>query len=338
MKKKTSKLILIIPLVLVVFLILFFNFREDNERSIKFNQDRVFSKELNLIKSYPMDKRYSVMRHSANNLYFVNWGSGQIFEFNKKDLKLNKTYGSKGEGPKENLLISRFDIDDNTYSVVDTKKHTIQVVTFDDSLLYYYKYPKPLLRSSKVGENYLFAGWDIDFNITFEKFNLLNKITTKITVDDQRFVGKEKTGLLYDGFFVKNNFHEAFVSYSNDAIFCFDKDLNYLYSMDMVYDIPDPRYEKLSDGNSYPSKDNYNCTEAAFLDENNLMFLLTTDTDKNYKETRIIDVYNLIQKKYLYSIIVKNIDGYPPEEILKEKNTMYVLYENAVVKYTINDK
>lgn len=309
----------------VIILIMWLNSLEDSKIAVNLRQERKFNRSLQLIRSNKLDRGYDLMKYSNGNLLFVKWGDGVIYECNENG-ELVETLGNKGEGPKENMLIGNFGLENNYYYTVDDEKSTIQHVSYSDSLLFYYKYPKPIRRSIKSGESYLIVDWDSEYNMSFDKFDVTTQKIERIKTNIPEISNSELSGLVYDGNFIGNENYMAYVSYSNDYVFCFNNDFEYLYSMEMVYDLPDPKWERLSNGNLYKEPGLPTPTLSYWVDNNDNLYILSINTSESEKNIAIADVYDLKEHKYSYSFKIEKNNDFFPLSIVVNKNMVYVHY------------
>lgn len=333
--KKIYSIILIAIVAIIAISILTINSYEDYSKKINMIGERIFNKELIEKESFEIDKSLVLMEKFDQSLYFSSWSDAVIYRYNINNGEFIEQIGNKGEGPKENLLISGYEVNDSSYFTIDDRKYSLQHVSLEDSLIYFYKHPKRIIRAVKMKNKYLFLDWDSDYNIILDKFNLSDESIDRVSIDDAEVLETKYSGLVYDGFFINNDKYATYISYSNDKIICFNNNLDYIKSMDMIYEVPDSKWEVLADGNLYPSEDNLTPTKDAYLDRNNNLYILSKLTDLNDSDNRIIDVYNVDESKYLYSLNTNKIDGSYPEEILVSNNLLYALYPKSIVIFSI---
>ncbi|PJB12639.1 MAG: hypothetical protein CO119_05485, partial [Flavobacteriales bacterium CG_4_9_14_3_um_filter_40_17] len=326
-----AKKVLVLCLITILLVLGLYIFIEDRNRSVIFSENRKITKTLVVKKSFTLTKELDLMRFQENKLYFVNWNDGTIERMNLNSFKIDKTFGNKGEGPKENLNISMYEIEEDSFFTYDQKTHAIQQVNFNDSLLYYKKLTTSLWGSVKVGESFLLGGWDkgMNYKMRFEKYNMPTSNFVEINTDPI-FNNVKFSGLVYHGFFIKNKNYEVYIPFSNDKIFVFDNSPSFAYSYNLIYDVPNPEFRYVGD-ELIPDRKNFESNSNAFLDDlNNLYILSRIQKDS---DSMIVDVYNIVNKKYLYSFKIPNFKEEEAREIIKVKSTLYVLYNSSIVSY-----
>ncbi|MDZ4148794.1 MAG: hypothetical protein U1C58_10955 [Flavobacteriaceae bacterium] len=326
-----AKKVLVLCLITILLVLGLYIFIEDRNSSVIFNENRKITKTLVVKKSFTLTKELDLMRFHKNKLFFVNWNDGTIERMDLKSFNIDKTFGRKGEGPTENLNISMYEIEEESFFTYDQKNHTIQQVSFDDSLLYYKKIATSLWGSVKVGESFLLGGWDKEMNykMSFEKYNMSDG--DLVTVDAELIFNDVKfSGLIYHGFFVKNQNYEIYIPFSNDKIFVFDNSPSFAYSYNLIYDVPNPEFRYVGD-ELIPDRKNFESNSNAFLDDLNYLYILSKI--QNESDSMIVDVYNIAEKTYSHSFKIPNFKGEEAREIIKIKSLFYVLYNSSLVSY-----
>ena len=220
MRKK--KLLFIIP-ILALGIILYLNYKEDKKNEIVIKNKRTYKIDLDSLKVVNHQFSFTDELIFDNKLYLNDYSNQQIIEATLEGNEI-KRYGKYGEGPKENLLIRGFNIDKDAYYTSDTRKHVVSKITFNDSLIYYYKTKSNIETSGFLSQNKIISkGAETKDNIRYLKFVLIdpeNKTEHDVRVDDYFDVKLPNSEWIFDGAFTPSKDGGAFsiTHYSNNLI------------------------------------------------------------------------------------------------------------------------
>ena len=318
--------LIILWALLIIGMLTFFVTRKSY--SVSLNEPRVFKDSLSLIKE-GFCHRWGLMQYVNDKLYFVYWNEGVLIQYGIQKWEVEKKYGSKGRGPTENVNTIYYEIKEDSYVTYDSGKYSIQEVSFNDSLLFYQKIKVPLEQTIKVGDSFLFTGPDdtSDLLKKFMKFNMKTSVLEEIEVDAPQ-LKEQYSDKVYWGSFVKNKSYEVYYAFYYKTFFVFDEDFNFLYTQDMIYDVPRPRFKKVI-GGVIPERGLTVANPGAFLDENNQLYILSNITEEKSTDYTVVDVYDVITREYMSSFKVPFFEEEKAREIVKKDNILYVLYENC---------
>lgn len=333
MGKKTIGIISMALIAFTIIYLMVFNTRESNTGKIKLLNDRNYTQTLFLTKSFETNKDLALIKKYDNHLYFSSWADCKIYKYDFKIGKIVDSIGSKGEGPTENLLIMNYDIEGNVLTTIDARKGTIQSVnTLNDSSIFYFKYPKHLSRSVKIQNKYLFTQSDHNQKLVFETFDINNKTIEQVDTKRTNLEHIEMSSFTHDGIFAKNRYGAAYVTFASNKIYFFNENLKFQFQLDMIYQLPEPKFITTKNGSIFPDKNNINSIKSIFLDEKNNLYLVSIVDDLgNYTNSRVIDVYDLKEKKYSHSIKLFEVDGYLPNEIYVEDQKVFVKFDEKII-------
>lgn len=329
---------IIVILVWAVFLILFLTFFvKKKSTSGDFKERRVFKDSLVLLKTR-FANQPGLLQHKNNKLYFVSWKDANITQLDIASWEVENIFGKKGRGPTENVNISSFEIKEDSYITYDQGKKSIQEVNFKDSLIYYKKVSIPFFNSVKLDNVFLLSGSDDKdkYIQKFYKFDTRDSETTEIVVEDD-LLKEEYSSLINHGIFVKNHFYEVYVTLYNNVFFVFNNKLEYEYSEEMIYEVRKPRFKYIND-NLIPERGNVDANQHAYLDDNNFLYILSNISEENNLNYKIVDIYDIVSRKYISSFEIPDLDGSQARELVRIDNMLYVLYINAIASYEIIEK
>lgn len=336
MKYKILRITIILGIsILAIFMFYLFN---NDDSILTLNQERVYKKSIKLEKTILLDKKLSLMKYNNNLLYFVSWtdnNQGKLFSFNLKNYKFEKEIDLN---PKlESLIINSYYIEGENISFFN--KANKSIINFD---------PKTKLRSttildenfsriSKRNSDLLVSGWDDDYNIYFEKYNIKTKIASKINIQDDYFSMYENSGISLDGIYYENEKYTIMLPYSINRVYIFNNESNYIKKLDLIYNPTTFKFRHTKDKSDLMvNPNNLNPNLCGYLDEKDMFYILTDQSTKWNKINQCyIDIYDINNNKYVNSIKIDDFNNSAPRSILINKNKLYVLFEENLNIYNI---
>ncbi|RZK14199.1 MAG: hypothetical protein EOO43_16705, partial [Flavobacterium sp.] len=200
---KRVKLFSAILILAVLIVIIYLNFKEDTKSKAIFNTDRSYNIGCKL--AYSLSHGLSGTDYLLQDkfIYVKDFQNQQIIKTNYK-LQTLARYGSRGEGPMENLLIKGFDVDGDHYRTIDAQKNTISKISFDGKLMYTYKSKEPISAGSFIdGDAVIIKTAKDGFGREKIKFSVIDSNSVKEIDLPNVFPKKENSHWIYDGFFSK---------------------------------------------------------------------------------------------------------------------------------------
>ena len=186
MKSKYLKII-IIMVISIISIFIFFIINQSKNK-LKLNTERKIQKTLILDNSIKLDKRLSVMKLYQNRLFFVSWtkdNQGKIFRFNLSNNKFEKEINFNKIGGK--LLIETYFIENDSIIFYNQLNNSMVFSDFNAKKINEVIYPKRFSRLIKFEDNVLFSGWDKNYNIFFENYNIKSKEIQPNKFEDDYF-------------------------------------------------------------------------------------------------------------------------------------------------------
>lgn len=284
------------------------------------------------------DKKYSVMKLVENNLFFVSWkeesDKRKIFKYSLQNYSFDKEINLSTK--KDSILIDNYFIKKDSIIIFNKIKKSIIILNKDLIKISEKKYPKQFSRATNFGKNILISGWNDKFEIYFEKLDLKNNSIAKVVFDDKYSTEYENTGITLDGFYYDNNNYYVNLPYSINRAFIFNNKFENISKLDLIYNKLDYAYRKSSKGDVFPDPNNLNPNLSGFLDKKNYFYILTDTSTKfdNFNKC-YIDIYNLLENKYIKSIQIKDYLGSKPRHFVYRNNEFIVLYDKNLIFYKI---
>lgn len=334
MNKKITIILLIFVSSLTVVMLLI-TFSQKNKDSFKLSTERNFEGTLKLEKSINLTDRLSVMKPYDEKLYFVSWANNlksKLFSFNLNNLNFEKEINIPV--PNDSILIDNYFLDDNKKIITNKIKGSI--ITLDDNykIINEFTYPKRYSRMAKSKDQILVSGWDDNYKIYFEKFDLKTKAIQKVQVNDSYMREYDNTGITLDGSYYANKNYIVNLPYSVNRAFVFNKDLQFEGKIDLIYKKLDFKYRTASGGNVYPDPNNLNPNLSGFIDDNNLFYVLVNQASKFELENKcFIDIYDIKTNTYVKSYKIGDYNGSKPRHIVIKNSKLYILFEQNINIY-----
>lgn len=316
---------------LIIALAVFFNYYEDTKNSIQVVSIRKYVHDLKLVERINFSIASTDEIFYNNHIFFKDYANQQII---KTDLKGNilNTYGKRGESPKENIMIRGFFVDQDSYYTSDAVKNVISKITFQDSLLYYFKpdfqigisgflkNDKLIIKGSKVSEGVT--------KIVFYFVDPINNIKKEIDVSKFYDVTMNYSDLIFDGFFASTpDGGLIYVPHYNNQVIKFNSYGEIEYGNKLIYDVP---FLELNIKGSvvFPSG-NDNPHFYSISTNENFYFIQSSIGDKRFgNQTMIVDMYEISTGKYYSSLKIPiNDKGFFPNTVRAYHNNLYIFYD-----------
>ena len=337
MKSKYLKII-IIMVISIISIFIFFIINQSKNK-LKLNTERKIQKTLILDNSIKLDKRLSVMKLYQNRLFFVSWtkdNQGKIFRFNLSNNKFEKEINFNKIGGK--LLIETYFIENDSIIFYNQLNNSMVFSDFNAKKINEVIYPKRFSRLIKFEDNVLFSGWDKNYNIFFENYNIKSKEIQPNKFEDDYFSKYENSGISLDGFYYKNSNHVIMLPYAINRVYTFDKHLKYNGKIDLIYGELDFKFRKSEKADLFIDPSNLSPNIAGYIDDNDKLYILTDHSTKWDKSNKcFIDIYNLNTKKYEKSLKIDDYNNSKPRFIAIDNlnNKLYVLFDENLNSYKL---
>lgn len=327
-----KKWYLLISLALIIGIVLYSNYFEDTRDAIKNEISRKYVHLLKFEKTIPLSIASTDEFFFNDQIFLKDYANQQIVVTDLEG-KFLKTFGRRGEGPKENLLIRGFYADNYSYYTSDAQKNTISRISFQDSLLYYYKPDFQIGVSGFLqGGNVIVKGSKVQGSNTQLVFYLIDPtLETKHEIDLSGFyeVNRPYSDLIFDGFFgATPDGGLLYVPHYNSRVIKFNSSGEIAYSSKLIYDVPVLELSirgsmVFPSGNDIPHFYSVSANEKYF-------FIQSSIGDKKYgTQTMIVDMYKLKNGSYSSSIRIPiNKNGFFPNTVRVYKNKLYLFYED----------
>jgi hypothetical protein len=267
------------------------------------------------------------------------------YDFNKKRLvKLDDNFeflealGAEGDSPTENRMILNFQqLDRDWVAIFETEKNTFKIQNWQDSVKVYFKFPERFERGVLIGDSLIyytfFDGKDV--RLRFASRNTKKDFDFESLSQLNELVDEPVSGFIYEGA----------VSASKDFFYNFSG----LYTEFVRINLISGASEKLNYGirpntskpkvlevaGGYYAPNNPIITIDAKI-HNGLIYTLSNVSTSDFGKKRVIDVYQEIDFKYLYTFSLEKLGEFYPTEIFLDSEYLYVLQENEICKLSLD--
>jgi hypothetical protein len=336
-----SRLGLVIVIAIISFLAIIFIWQEldggkkesSSESELFFYHERKFVSNLEYISEFEFFSRGTRFFVEGESIFLWNFSDKEINKYNKSGVLL-ATYGQFGNGPADLERVVDILIDSDTLILLDAgnnalKKFLIESGDFVSS----FKLTETINKGIFLGNgDYIIQTRGDRGILEFSKYSSVSGDLDNNLGVNSFFSNKDDSGLIYDGFFSKNDCGSIFyVSYQMPNIYSFQFDGSMSFNSNTVYSVPPPKIFK--SGNVTIPQDSYIHLLGLFTDCSNI-YLLSNVVDAN--EELVIDVYSSQNGLYLHSIKVPTLkDGQTAVEIFVENEIFYILYDQSIVTYSL---
>lgn len=336
MKSKIIKIFLIF--CASVLAILIFYLLNKDEKLFSLNKERIFKKEIKLEKSIPLDKKLSLMKYRNNRLYFVSWtdgNQGKLFSLNLKNNQFDEEIDLNSS--LESIIINNYYIENGRICFINKANRAISTYDLTSKAVKSLIYRKDFSRISKRSNNLIVSGWDKDYKIYFEKFNMSTKESSEIKIDDDYLHDYENTGITLDGVYYENDNYTVMLPYSVNRAYVFDQESNFSNKIDLIYNKTAFNFRYSKDKKDLMvDPNNLNPNLSGCLDQSNHFYALTDQSTKwDNRDKCYIDIYDVQKNEYISSIKIGDYNNSKPRSILINQNKLYVLFEENLNIYII---
>lgn len=331
------KFIVLLIALLLLSIMFFFITKESVESTVTFHEDRKYGK-LYLVPLDTINHNYAATDYLIfnNAIFFKDFNKQQIIKTDFKGNELGR-YGSKGEGPRETLLIRGFDVNSNSYATIDARKNTISRISFNDSLIYSYKPIEIVNTGCFIGNDKVITKGQVGNAEKREiRFTIVDSVQTKEINISSIFKKEKNSDWIYDGMFSKTFDNGAiYVTHFYNKFIKFNSEGEIVFHNNFIYKVP-KIILKQEDQATYPIK-NDKPNVYSLTSNDKFIFFLSAIGDKTKNNEMIIDVYEFSNGRYFSSIsISKNLDNYP-RHIRISENTFFIFYENLIEIYDLHE-
>lgn len=250
-----------------------------------------------LIKEIELDFSPLILKVFEEKLYL--WSFARIYEYDLEKDSITHFYGNKGNGPKEfqNIDIN-FVIDNGVLYAGDNGNYNISFLNRKDSLVFFYKVNKFYFSQAFLknkNEILIFsADGDLEtanhYKWDFLKIDMLNNTTTNLNIEKNY----NDRDIAYGGNFVQNELFSCYIPHRASEIFIFNSQGDYYNKIIAVDNFEANKVDKTGYVENGKDINGY-----SFIC-NNLLY--NRPSGVLYSNTKILDVYDIIEAKYLYSI------------------------------------
>ncbi|WP_124019569.1 hypothetical protein [Flavobacterium sp. HTF] len=339
MKSKILKISIILGLS-ILFIFIFYLLNKD-ESKLSLNQNRVFKDTLKLEKSISLDKKLSLMKFKNNHLYFLSWtdnNQGKLFSLDLVDNNFDPEIDLTDN--LESFIINNYFIENGKISYIIKADKSLRSYDLQSKLKSAAFYKKNFARVSKRNSKMLVSGWDNNYKIFFEKYDLQTKEVVKLDIDDDYLSEYNNTGIALDGVYYDNERNSVMLPYSINRAYVFDNKYNYRGKVDLIFNkiafnfrYSQDKKELMVDPN------NLNPNLSGYLSQNDIFYVLTDQSTKwNNMNQCYIDSYEVNKNEYLSSFKIDDYNNSKPRSIVINGDKVYVLFEENLNIYSIHEK
>lgn len=333
-----KKLIFPIILVLVVALLIYFNFRSADKNENVFSKQRTFDLNFKQLSCFPIEFTPAFAKIQNNHINVLNFNNQRIYKMDFHGNILDSLGNGKGDGPKENNHIYAYDINGDHYFTFDVVKQSINKVGFDNELMEYYT---DSLRIENIihitGNEFLATYMNNDQSLSFRVLDIGDRSNKKLSKADGIFPKVPHAYWVYEGRFFKNKNSDLIylTFYSNDLL-RFARNGSLVYHKKLIHKTPLIKIKEEGDL-IIPSANNTPSVLDAGVGED-FIYVLSNISDKSNpknKEKRVLDVYRLENGKYYTSLVLPNDNETPPMDIAVGNHKLMLVYETKICVYKI---
>jgi hypothetical protein len=193
---------------------------------------------------------------------------------------------------------------------------------------------------SKRNSKLLVSGWDENYKIFFEKYDLVTKAISKLDVNDNYLSDYDNTGIALDGMYYDNQNYTIMLPYSINRAFVFDNEYNFKRKLDLIFNKTAFNFRYTEDKKELMvDPNNLNPNLSGYLGANNMMYVLTDMSTKwNNRDQCYIDIYNVNENQYNASLKINDYNNSKPRSIVVNEDKVYVLFEENLNIYSIHEK
>lgn len=339
MKSKILKILLVIGISVLCIFAFYLSNKDDSKLTL--NKDRVFKDTIKLEKSILLDKKLSLMKYKDSRLYFVSWtddNQGKLFSLNLQNNTFNPEIDLSDN--LESIIINNYYIENEKISYIVKADKSIRTYDLKSKLKNKVFYNKNFSRASKRNSQLLISGWDDNYKIFFEKYDLVTKSINKLDVDDNYLSEYDNTGIALDGVYYDNQNCTIMLPYSINRAFVFDNEYNFKGKLDLIFNKTAFNFRYAEDKKELMvDPNNLNPNLSGYLGVNNKMYVLTDMSTKwNNRNQCYIDIYDVNENEYNTSLKINDYNNSKPRSIIVNADKVYVLFEDNLNIYSIHEK
>ncbi|MFZ4928313.1 hypothetical protein [Chryseobacterium sp. Mn2064] len=329
---KKFKNILSITVVSIIVLSVFLYSSISNKSKIKLDTERSVKNSLKTIQKLELGNQYDIIKILNDSLFFISWtkeNQGNLYQFNSDKNTIEKYASLK----KELIIGNYFRINDNEFLIVNNAKKQLLIFGNNGELKKTYNVDTPIARGVLSNNLFLFTSWGDDLILKFYEYDLTNGRLKQIqnkTFEDSR----KNSGVLYDGVLKMMGNKIALIPYAANEVLFFDSDFKFTDKLKLISQETEFKLTKMKNGEMMVDPNNlYPNIYADIYGEN--LYILTNESGVwDSKDKYYVDVYNIQEKKYLYSYYIDD-NTIRPREITVRKNQLYVLGKDKLNIYEI---
>lgn len=311
-----------------------------NDREVQFLGQRDIER-VKFLKSFNLDKDYSLLRFFENELYAISWtakSQGKLFRLNKEASSFEEYKDFNRD--TINTVIQFYSIQKENgqktfYIKNDAGENSHFEIFYQDSLILDHEFGVGAVRLFYSDLNkILLTSWSKNFEPYFYKYSIKESTKHRIPIGEKVVKDLEYPGLELDGMFSYNEKEILFTSYFRNIVMRFDKNFNYKGFFRL--NVGNPPFEVLytSEHKGLISPDNL-VLNLSVETKGKFMYVLTSFSGHfGIKGVYYIDKYNLQNESYIKSMkIAVEYNGYAPEEIIFNNDTLYILSDEKLSVY-----
>lgn len=323
-KLKNIFAILFIPILLVG---IFLYSSISNQQKIFLEKERNINKSISLVKKINLQDKYDLLKVVRDSLFLVSWkkeNKGKIYYYDETNNKVvnylslgnNTLISDYYEGSKDALLIlnkSEQKLIEISHAIPQNKSINLN---------------KPISRGVRVKDNLYFTAYGSDVVMKFYNLKLNNNQSFEIK--NNIFNKDEKnTGVIYDGVLKYNGNNIILTPYAKNEVLFFDTNFKFKSKMKLINKDVEFKFTKMENGDVLPDPTNLYPNIYSDLDAEKLYILTNESGIWDSKDKYYIDVYDIKNKKYLFTYFIDDPSIFPREIIVLE-NLIYILGKDKI--------
>ncbi|MCH7397409.1 hypothetical protein MM236_05390 [Belliella sp. DSM 107340] len=304
------------------------------DSSNKGRHDRIFD-EVVLVDSMYLELPLYRIQFDLDTGYGYYYPEKMIFKFDQKFRTLD-TLGRWGDGPKENLMVRNFQINQSrSVEIFDSELNRFKIQDFNDSVYFSHNFSKSILGGSYFGDN-KFIVWSIEdkAKLVFDYIDISSNEIKPVEEINILF-REDHSGLIYEGVVNVSRNELFFTSYFASFMFKYNFQTGEVTHSKYIQDFPLPQVLEIGSGVMLD-----NAAELildSFIYEDKLI-LISNVGERKFPGQRILDVYNTKSLKYEKSFLLPKLNDTAPDEgFLHVNGLIGILYEDLVGIFKVKD-
>lgn len=322
-------------MIVIITILVYFNFKSDSEERINFDKDRIFKLKLEEFNCFELKSPTRFVTSSNGIIQFLNPVNQKLYLMSYTGNLIDSLGGGRGEAPLENKRMSSFTICPTHYFTFDRAKQSINKVSRNNELKLYFTDSLSLIHAIWLKKNeFLFSSKNAQMQLFFGRLDIESGKANK-TANANIFPDEEYNFLIYDGIFAKNKLNEIIYTtkYSND-ILKFDKNGDLDYHVKLIHETPLIQLKR-EGGLIIPTKNNNPSISDVELDSKYIYVLSNVSNKSNLfqKNKKIMDIYYLKNGDYYTSSVLPDYRETPPMDIAVGNDKLVLVYETRICVY-----